>query len=202
LHCPFCGAHESKVVDSRDSEAGDAVRRRRECLGCERRYTTYERIEEVPLVVVKRDGREELFARAKVLNGLLRACEKRGIPRGRLERVVEGIESTLRQSGRERVSTHEVGERALRSLRDIDKVAYVRFASVYRQFDDLGEFQQELARLEEAGADPLPGEEPLPGIDAELEAFVRGGRLPAAAHGQVETTRSAGAGQGQGAGDR
>ncbi len=172
MRCPYCGSDESRVVDSRDSEAGDAVRRRRECAGCDRRYTTYERVDDVPLVVVKRDGREEMFARAKLLNGLLRACEKRSIPRERLERAVDEIEAGLRQAGRGRVSTREVGERALRFLREIDKVAYVRFASVYRQFEDLEEFQKELARLEEAGDEPLPGEEPLPGLDVELEALV------------------------------
>jgi len=177
MRCPYCGSDESRVVDSRDSESGDAVRRRRECLECDRRYTTYERVEDVPLVVVKRDGREEMFARAKLLNGLLRACEKRSVDRERLERAVDEIETEVRQGGRDRVSTHEVGERALRALREIDKVAYVRFASVYRQFDDLEQFQRELARLEEAGADPLPGEEPLPGLDGtgldgELEALV------------------------------
>lgn len=177
MRCPYCGSDESRVVDSRDSESGDAVRRRRECLGCERRYTTYERVDDVPLLVVKRDGREELFARAKLLNGLLRACEKRAVDRERLERAVDEIEMELRQGGRDRVSTQEVGERALRALREIDKVAYVRFASVYRQFDDLEQFQRELARLEEEGAGPLPGEEPLPGLGGtsrgdELEALV------------------------------
>ncbi len=165
MRCPFCTSFESKVVDSRDSEAGDAIRRRRECLGCERRYTTYERIEEVPLVVVKSDGREEMFTRQKVLSGLLRASEKRGIPLERLERAIDDIENDLRRVSAQPVTTQMVGERALRQLRDIDKVAYIRFASVYRHFDDIEEFEQELARLESAGADPLPGEEPLPGID-------------------------------------
>jgi len=171
VHCPFCNSEESKVVDSRDSEASDAIRRRRECLACERRYTTYERLEEVPLVVVKRNGSEEVFARQKLLNGLLRATEKRDMPIERLERAVDDIESELRHVPGQRVTTQMVGERALRHLRDIDKVAYVRFASVYRQFDGVDEFQQELARLERAGADPLPGEEPLPGIEAEIDAF-------------------------------
>jgi transcriptional repressor NrdR len=169
VHCPFCSSEESKVVDSRDSEAGDAIRRRRECLDCERRYTTYERLEEVPLVVVKRHGGEEVFARQKLLNGLLRASEKRAIPIERLERAVDDIENELRRVPGQRVTTQMVGERALRHLRDIDKVAYVRFASVYRQFDGVDEFQQELARLERAGADPLPGEEPLPGIETEID---------------------------------
>ena len=166
MRCPFCNSDESKVVDSRDSESGDAIRRRRECLACDRRYTTYERIEEVPLVVVKSDGREELFARQKVLNGLLRASEKRGIALDRLERAVDDIENDLRRVSGRPVTTRMVGEGALRQLRDIDKVAYIRFASVYRQFEDIEEFQQELAQFELSGAEPLPGEEPLPGIDA------------------------------------
>ena len=171
MHCPFCNSEESKVVDSRDSEAGDAIRRRRECLACSRRYTTYERLEEVPLVVVKSDGHEELFTRRKLLNGLLRATEKRDLPLDTLERVVDDIENELRRVPGQRVTTQMVGERALRRLRDIDKVAYVRFASVYRQFEDIEEFQQELSRLELAGSDPLPGEEPLPGLDQDLEAI-------------------------------
>jgi transcriptional repressor NrdR len=166
LRCPFCTSEESKVVDSRDSESGDAIRRRRECLSCERRYTTYERIEEVPLVVIKSDGREELFTRQKVLNGLLRACEKRAIALDRLERAVDDIENDLRRETGRPVTTGMVGERALRQLRDIDRVAYIRFASVYRQFEDIEEFQRELALLELAGAELLPGEEPLPGLDA------------------------------------
>lgn len=165
MHCPYCSSDESKVVDSRDSEAGDSIRRRRECLACERRYTTYERVEEVPLMVGKRDGSVEVFSRQKLLNGLLRAAEKRDIPIERLEMAVDEIENELRRVSCRRVTTQLVGERALHQLRTIDKVAYVRFASVYRQFDDIEEFQRELARLELAGADPLPGEEPLPGLD-------------------------------------
>jgi len=167
VRCPFCNSDESKVVDSRDSEAGDSVRRRRECLACERRYTTYERVEEVPLVVVKRDAREEVFLRRKVLNGLLRATEKRDIPVERLEQAVDAIERELERVAGRRVSSHLVGERALHQLRAIDKVAYIRFASVYRQFETIEEFQRELVRLELAGAGPLPGEEPLPGLDAD-----------------------------------
>jgi transcriptional repressor NrdR len=148
VRCPFCSSEESKVVDSRDSEAGDATRRRRECLACERRYTTYERVEEVPLMVAKRDGSLEVFSRQKVLNGLLRAAEKRSIPIERLERAVDDIENDLRRVSCRRVTTQLVGERALHQLRTVDKVAYVRFASVYRQFDDIEEFQQELTRLE------------------------------------------------------
>jgi transcriptional repressor NrdR len=151
VRCPFCSSDESRVVDSRDSEAGDAIRRRRECLDCERRYTTYERIEDVPLIVAKRDGREEVFARQKLLNGLLRATEKRDIALERLERVVDEIENDLRRVPGRTIATETVGEEALRHLRAIDKVAYVRFASVYRQFDTVDEFQQELARLDSFG---------------------------------------------------
>ncbi len=167
MRCPYCASEESKVVDSRDSEAGDAIRRRRECLACERRYTTYERVDEVPLVVVKRSGADELFARGKLLNGLLRACEKRGIALEHIERVVDEIENELRRQPGTRVTTQEIGERALRHLKRLDRVAYIRFASVYRQFDDIDEFQRELARLEGASAGPLPGEQPLPGIGDE-----------------------------------
>jgi transcriptional repressor NrdR len=147
VRCPFCGTEESKVVDSRDTESGDSIRRRRECLHCGRRYTTYERAEETPLVVVKRNGREEVFTRAKLLNGLLRACEKRGIPLGRIELIADEIEGELRRESMRTVSSVDIGERALRHLRELDKVAYIRFASVYRQFEDIDEFQEELARL-------------------------------------------------------
>ena len=179
-------------MDSRDSEAGDAIRRRRECLCCERRYTTYERVEEVPLVIVKRDGREEVFSRTKLLNGLLRATEKRDIPLERLERAVDDIESELRRVRGRRVSTQVVGERALRQLREIDKVAYVRFASVYRAFEDIEEFQQELVRLELTGADPLPGEEPLPGLDLDDEG-IDDARFLAAPAAAVDTGGDRGA---------
>jgi transcriptional repressor NrdR len=147
MRCPYCGTVESRVVDSRDSESGDAIRRRRECEHCGRRYTTYERVEEAPLIVVKRNGSEEVFARAKVLNGLLRACEKRGIPLGRIEQVADEIEGELRRDAARKVSSVEIGELALRHLKALDKVAYIRFASVYRQFEDIDEFQRELAKL-------------------------------------------------------
>lgn len=149
MNCPFCGNSESKVVDSRDTEAGDAIRRRRECLVCERRFTTYERVDEMPLLVAKRDGHTEVFERSKLLRGLVRACVKRDIPMPRLERLVDEIENRLRQSPGEPVSSVAIGEHALRLLRALDKVAYVRFASVYRQFEDVEEFQEELRRLED-----------------------------------------------------
>jgi transcriptional repressor NrdR len=163
------------VVDSRESEEGDAIRRRRECVACERRYTTYERIDEMPLLVVKRDGHEEVFARRKLLNGLLRACEKREIPVERLEDLVAGIETSLRRGGVRHVASAEIGELALRSLRELDKVAYVRFASVYRQFDDVDEFQQELSRLER---EPVVLREQL-ALEAVYEAPAREPRWPA-----------------------
>ena len=150
MRCPFCGDEDSRVVDSRDSESGDAVRRRRECGYCGRRYTTYERVEEAPLLVIKRSGAEEVFARAKLLNGLLRACEKRHISLERIERVADEIEGELRRESVPQVSAAELGARALHHLRDLDHVAYIRFASVYRQFDDIEQFQSELARLDEA----------------------------------------------------
>lgn len=175
MRCPFCSSEQSKVVDSRDSEAGDAIRRRRECLACERRYTTYERLEEVPLAVVKRGGGEELFSRQKLLNGLLRATEKRGIALEALERAVDDIENELSRAPGRRVTTEMVGERALRHLRGLDKVAYIRFASVYRQFDGIEEFQEELARLERAGDDALPGEESLPGLEDEARRLGHAG---------------------------
>jgi len=165
VRCPFCGDEDSRVVDSRDSESGDAVRRRRECGYCGRRYTTYERVEETPLIVVKRSGAEEVFTRAKLLNGLLRACEKRHISLERIERVADEIEGELRRESVRQVTSAEIGERALRHLRHLDRVAYIRFASVYRQFDDIDEFQHELARLDEpendlatwAAGEPAPG---------------------------------------------
>jgi transcriptional repressor NrdR len=148
MRCPFCASEESRVVDSRESESGDAIRRRRECIDCERRYTTYERVDETPLVVIKRSGAEEVFTRAKLLNGLLRACEKRGIALERVERIADDIEGELRRESIQHVSSVEIGERALRALGDLDRVAYIRFASVYRQFEDIEEFEDELIRLE------------------------------------------------------
>ena len=171
MRCPFCGDEDSRVVDSRESESGDAIRRRRECVYCGRRYTTYERVEETPLIVVKRSGAEEVFTRAKLLNGLLRACEKRRISLERIERVADEIEGELRRESVQQVTSAEIGERVLRHLLELDHVAYIRFASVYRQFDDIDEFQQELARLERTGADHLPGEQPLPGIEVREDAL-------------------------------
>lgn len=147
VKCPFCDSTEIKVVDSRDTESRDAIRRRRECLICQRRFTTYERIEETPLTVIKSGGEREVFSHAKLMAGLLRACEKRPIDTDTLEGVVEEIESELRNEFKVEVPSAEIGERALAKLKVLDKVAYVRFASVYRQFEDVEEFQRELSRL-------------------------------------------------------
>lgn len=147
MKCPFCDATEIKVVDSRDTESRDAIRRRRECLNCQRRFTTYERVEETPMTVIKRAGEREVFSRPKLLNGLLRACEKRPIETSTLERLIDEIEAELRNEFKTDVPSAEIGERALAKLRELDKVAYVRFASVYRKFEDVEEFQRVLAKL-------------------------------------------------------
>jgi transcriptional repressor NrdR len=147
MKCPFCGHPEDKVVDSRESKEGEAIRRRRECLGCERRFTTYERIDEIPYMVVKKDGRREKFDRQKVLTGLLKACEKRPVAMGRLAEIVDEVEGRLVESADREVSTADIGKLVMESLRKLDKVAYVRFASVYLDFKDLREFMNELKDL-------------------------------------------------------
>jgi transcriptional repressor NrdR len=145
--CPFCGNLGDKVVDSRESKEGDTIRRRRECLSCARRFTTYERIDEVPYMVVKKDGRREKFDRQKVLSGLLRACEKRPVSVGRLEDLVNEAEALVAESPERECSTSKIGERLMEKLKQLDKVAYVRFASVYRDFQDEEEFLKELNSL-------------------------------------------------------
>jgi transcriptional repressor NrdR len=147
MKCPFCNNLEDKVVDSRESKEGDAIRRRRECLACERRYTTYERIDEVPYMVVKKDGRREKFDRQKVLAGLLKACEKRPVSMGKLAELVNQVESRVSDSPDREISTIDIGEYLMESLRDLDKIAYVRFASVYRDFQDEQAFFNELKAL-------------------------------------------------------
>ena len=146
--CPFCEHPDHRVVESRVPDSKDAIRRRRECLACGRRFTTYERVEEMPVVVIKSSGDREFFDRAKLLAGLQRACHKRPVPTGLLEVAVRDIEIELRNRLRQEVRTSMIGELALRRLKEIDPVAYVRFASVYRQFADVEEFEEELARLE------------------------------------------------------
>src|SRR5947209_12529163 len=147
MKCPFCNHLEDKVVDSRESKEGDAIRRRRECLACERRYTTYERIDEVPYMVVKKDGRREKFDRQKVLTGLLKACEKRPVAMGKLAEVVDAVEAKLADNADREMSTTEIGEMLMDNLRGLDKIAYVRFASVYRDFQDVEAFLNELKNL-------------------------------------------------------
>ena len=147
MKCPFCSHLESKVIDSRLGTAGDVTRRRRECEKCARRFTTYERVEEVLPLVVKKDGRREMFDRVKLLGGLRRACDKRAISRERIEQVVDSIEQELVEAGEREVSAEQMGEKVMVRLRDLDEVAYVRFASVYRSFRDIAEFQQELDRM-------------------------------------------------------
>jgi transcriptional repressor NrdR len=147
MNCPFCEHGETKVVDSRVAGRG-AIRRRRECLLCAQRFTTFERVEETPLHVVKRDGSRQPFDRAKLLAGLARACVKRPVPLEQIERAAVTIEAGLRNGVRDEVEARRIGEEALRVLRDLDRVAYVRFASVYRDFQDVDEFKRELVRLE------------------------------------------------------
>jgi transcriptional repressor NrdR len=147
MKCPFCNHIEDKVVDSRESREGDAIRRRRECLGCERRFTTYERIDEVPYMVIKKDGRREKFDRQKVLSGLLKACEKRPVSMGKLAELVDQVEAKVTDSADREISTIEIGEMLMEALRDLDKIAYVRFASVYRDFQDEQAFFNELKNL-------------------------------------------------------
>jgi transcriptional repressor NrdR len=147
MKCPFCGHAEDKVVDSREGKEGRVVRRRRECLSCARRFTTYERVDEIPYMVVKKDGRREPFDRNKLLTGLVKACEKRPVPMSALEKVVDEIENLLQESPEKELPAAAIGERLMGRLRDLDQVAYVRFASVYRQFGDLNEFMEELKTL-------------------------------------------------------
>ncbi len=148
MKCPFCSFEETKVVDSRVTDSGDAIRRRRECLKCAQRFTTYERLEEMPLTVIKKNGEREIFDRTKLLNGLIRATVKREIPRQQLDDLVTDIETDLRNQFKYEVNARKIGEMVLKRLRKIDKVAYVRFASVYREFKDETDFAAELARLQ------------------------------------------------------
>ncbi len=147
MKCPFCGHEEDKVIDSREATDGAAMRRRRECLKCKRRTTTYERLEETPLLVVKRDGRREPFDRKKIIGGVLKACEKRPIPLERIEALVGELEREIAQEFDREVPAVEVGERVMRRLHELDEVAYVRFASVYRSFKDINQFMKELREL-------------------------------------------------------
>jgi transcriptional repressor NrdR len=147
MRCPYCGYAESKVIDSRPAEEGSTIRRRRECLACGKRFTTYEIMERLPLVVVKRDGSRQSFDRVKVINGLVRACEKRPVALSQLESIADEIESELQGALEREISTSEIGEMVMERLKGLDEVAYVRFASVYRQFKDINTFMEELTKL-------------------------------------------------------
>ena len=156
MKCPFCAHLDDKVIDSREGRTGDTIRRRRECLKCSRRFTTYERIDEIPYMVVKKDGRRERFDRQKVLNGLMRACEKRPVPISRLEQIVNEAETFVIESAERERKTSEIGELIMNRLRRHDKVAYVRFASVYLDFKDVQEFMAELKDLLKTKDAPEP----------------------------------------------
>ncbi|HOK80654.1 MAG TPA: transcriptional regulator NrdR [bacterium] len=147
MKCPYCGFMEDRVIDSRESEDGLQIRRRRECLRCEKRFTTYEEIEEKPLIVVKKDGRREKFNRDKIFNGIQRACEKRPVSTEQITTIVDEIEQELKQRFEKEVSSKDIGEMIIEKLRKLDEVAYVRFASVYRQFKDISEFQKEIENI-------------------------------------------------------
>ena len=147
MKCPFCGFTESKVIDSRPAEEGATIRRRRECLSCQKRFTTYEIIEHVPLVVIKKDGSRQSFDKVKILNGIIRACEKRPVPMAEIQRVVDEIEQEAQNSLEREIKAEYIGELVMNKLKDLDEVAYVRFASVYRQFKDINTFMDELSKL-------------------------------------------------------
>ena len=147
MKCPYCGYQESKVIDSRPAEEGATIRRRRECLACQKRFTTYEIMERLPLVVIKRDGSRQTFDRMKLLNGMIRACEKRPVPLQSLETIADEIEQELQNALEREIKTSEIGELVMNRLKAVDEVAYVRFASVYRQFKDINTFMEELTKL-------------------------------------------------------
>ena len=147
MKCPYCGYEESKVIDSRPTDEGQRIRRRRECLQCQKRFTTYEIIESLPIIVIKKDKSREVFNRDKLLNGLLRACEKRPVSLEKLEDIIDDIEAVLQNSLDREISSDKIGELVMDKLKEVDEVAYVRFASVYRQFKDIGTFMSELNKL-------------------------------------------------------
>ncbi len=147
MKCPYCGFQESKVIDSRPAEEGATIRRRRECLSCSKRFTTYEIMERVPLVVIKKDGSRQTFDKVKLLNGMIRACEKRPVSIVDLQQVADEIEQEIQNSLEREVRTEYIGELVMKKLKDLDEVAYVRFASVYRQFKDINTFMDELSKL-------------------------------------------------------
>ncbi|KFE67025.1 transcriptional regulator NrdR [Hyalangium minutum] len=156
MRCPFCQDTENKVIDSRESHEGSVIRRRRECLQCKRRFTTYERVEELYPLIVKKDGRREAFDREKIVNGLKKACEKRPVSADQVEQTVEDIERLLQGMGEKEVASSVIGEEVMRRLRVLDEVAYVRFASVYRSFRDIAEFMNELQELADQSKEGRP----------------------------------------------
>ena len=147
MKCPYCGDQDSKVIDSRHSEDGASIRRRRECLACQKRFTTYETVESLPIIVVKKDGSRQSFDRTKILNGMVRACEKRPVSMAEMEAAVTDIEQVMQNSLEREISSSEIGELVMDRLKGVDEVAYVRFASVYRQFKDINTFMTELNKL-------------------------------------------------------
>lgn len=147
MKCPYCGYSDSKVIDSRPAEDGATIRRRRECLACQRRFTTYEIIERLPIVVIKRDGSRQSFDKVKLINGMVRACEKRPVTMAEIEKIAEEIEQELQSALEREITTTEIGEMVMGRLKDVDEVAYVRFASVYRSFKDINTFMEELTKL-------------------------------------------------------
>ena len=147
MKCPFCGEIDNKVIDSRLSKDGNVIRRRRECLICTRRFTTYEHIEEIPIMIIKKDGRREVFSREKIRSGIQKACEKRNISMNLIEEFINELERDLRETGEKEIPSHSLGERVMSKLHDLDGVAYVRFASVYREFKDVNDFVSELKSL-------------------------------------------------------
>ncbi len=147
MKCPYCGETDNKVIDSRLSKDGNVIRRRRECIICSRRFTTYEHIEEIPIMIIKKDGRREVFSREKVRSGMQKACEKRNISMNIIEEFIDELERDLRETGEKEIPSSEVGEKIMSKLHELDDVAYVRFASVYREFKDVNDFVDELKSL-------------------------------------------------------
>jgi len=152
MKCPYCEYFESRVVDSRPTDEGQAIRRRRECISCSKRFTTYEKIEEIPIIIVKKDGNRQAYDRNKLLNGILKSCEKRPVSMSTIEQIVDDIEKNLSNSLEKEITSVEVGEMVMNMLKNVDEVAYVRFASVYRQFKDVNSFMDELKKLLDEGS--------------------------------------------------
>lgn len=148
MKCPFCNHNDSRVIDSRSAEDGTTIRRRRECVNCGRRFTTYEVVEKLPLMVIKQDGRREVFKRDKILNGVIRSCDKRDISMERIVSLVNAVERDIRNTMEQEISSAKIGELVMNRLKEFDEVAYIRFASVYRKFTDIGSFMQELNELQ------------------------------------------------------